>query len=237
MPWTLVTGAARGLGAATALYLAQKGRSVVIHFNTSQDEAESVAERCRVFGVDAETIQGDFSTSSSTEDFIGRYLKAFPDTQNVVYNVGNYAVKSALETSAEEWNALFQTNLHAALQVCKGLLPSIIKEKGSIVMIGSAGLERQVADTYSPAYTITKMGLHALMKSLAKEVSQHHVRVNMVSPGHLENSVDIPGDFSKLPFGRPGTLEEVARVVDFFLDPSSGYITGQNVEVAGAVRL
>ena len=81
----------------------------------------------------------------------------------------------------------------------------------SIVNIGVAGVIALYADTYSTAYTMTKLGLWMLSKSLAKELAPQQVRVNMVSPGLLDNAVDMPKDLSKLPMRRPGTVEDVAE--------------------------
>ncbi len=237
MPWTLVTGAAKRLGAEICGQIAAQGYPVVIHYNTSQVEAEAAVTGLRRLGAKAECIQGDFSTPQSVQEFIERYTQRFPDTQNLINNVGNYLIKSALQTDQGEWLDLFQTNLNAPAALINALIPSIAKHKGNIINIGVTGIETPYADTYSPAYTITKFGLWLLTKSLAKELAAKQVRVNMVSPGLLENAVDLQQNLSKIPMQRPGKLEEVARVVLFLLDPASGYITGQNIEVAGAVRL
>ena len=76
-----------------------------------------------------------------------------------------------------------------------------------------------------------------LTKTLAKELAPYKVRVNMVSPGLLENAVDLAENLPKMPMKRAGKLDEVAKAVAFLLDPSNEYITGQNLEVAGAARL
>lgn len=237
MAWTLVTGAAKRLGAEICGQLAAKGHSIVVHYNTSRIEAESAVNGLRKMGVQAESIQGDFSTIPGTQDFIERYLERFPKTKFLVNNVGNYLVKKASETNSEEWLDLFQTNLNAPAAISNALLPSLIQEKGSIVNIGVSGLTSARADTYCPAYTSSKMGLLLLTKSLAKQLAPKHVRVNMVSPGLLENAVDMPKDLTIVPMHRAGTLEEVAQVVCFLFEPENSYITGQNIEISGGLRL
>jgi NAD(P)-dependent dehydrogenase (short-subunit alcohol dehydrogenase family) len=93
-----------------------------------------------------------------------------------------------------------------------------------------------VADVYAPAYRIAKTGLLMLTKSLAKELAHASVNVNMVSPGYMENAVDLPDKLS-LPMHRAASFEEVSRTVVFLLADESKYITGQNIEVCGGVRL
>lgn len=236
MAWTLVTGGAKRLGACLARALAESGNDVVIQYRHSIKEAEEVAEQCSNYGVRSAVLQGDFSDPEKTEDFISRYLREFPDTKNIINNVGNYLIRSALQTAAEEWTELFQINLHAPFALIRSLSPSLINRKGNIINFGISGIHSGHTGTHAAAYRITKQSLWALTRSLAAEMAGHGVRVNMISPGYLDNAVDLP-PASKLPMGRPAYCEEIARVVTFLLDEKSNYITGQNIEVAGGVGL
>src|ERR1700730_7804943 len=123
--WTLVTGGAKGLGAEICLTLAAEGYPLVIHYRSSREEAEKVAAECRQLGVEAECLQGDFSSLETTRQFIEAYRSRFPSTANLINNVGNYLIKSAGQTTLEEWYSLFQTNLHAPYELIQALLPSI----------------------------------------------------------------------------------------------------------------
>ena len=237
MAWTLITGGVRRLGAHISQAIAQAGNNVVIQYRHSQDEAVEVAKKCLAFGVKADVIQGDFSSIESIEDFTKRYLKRFPETKALVNNVGNYLIKSALNTSVDEWMRLFQTNLHAPFALIKALAPSLIKQQGNIINIGISGLYSNHVSTYSSAYQLSKLSLLALTRSLAKEMASCGVRVNMVSPGYLDIAVDLPEDLSKIPMKRAAECAEISRVIIFLMDPRSEYITGQNIEVAGGVGL
>jgi NAD(P)-dependent dehydrogenase (short-subunit alcohol dehydrogenase family) len=232
----LVTGGGRGLGAELCRSLAASGHDVVVHYNTSEKEAKEVAEACKNFKIQAETIQGNFSSMQSLSTFLAAYLDRFPNTKGLINNVGNYLIAPSLETSIMQWKELFETNFFAPLQITCSLLPSIIRQKGSIVNIGVSGLRGQRAFTQSTAYAATKSALLFYTISLAKELASKEVRVNMVSPGFMENAVDLP-DFSALPLKRPAFLKEVAQVVGYFFDSKNAYITGQNIEVAGGVGL
>lgn len=237
MSWALVTGAAKGLGRQICLDLAKRGFDVAIQYRSSQREAEELVVDCRSHGVAAEMIQGDFSSPLLVKDFIERYLKKFPQTKWLINNVGNYLLGPATKTSEENWEELFQTNVHAPFALIKALVPSLKAEKGCIINIGVAGVEYRFPNPRSTAYGVTKSALWTLTRGLAVELAPDHVRVNMVSPGHLENSVDKPADPSVLPMHRLGTLAETARAVLFLLEDSSEYITGQNIDVAGGLRL
>jgi NAD(P)-dependent dehydrogenase (short-subunit alcohol dehydrogenase family) len=235
--WTLVTGGAKRLGAALCLALAEKGRSVVVHYNHREKEALDIVAQCQAIGGQAAAIQGDFSSTAGVKDFIQRYLEQFSDTEILINNVGNYLTRSALQTSIEEWTDLFQVNLHTPFLLAQALAPSLIQQQGQIINIGMAGIMRHTAHTYSTAYNLTKEGLLGLTLALARELASQKVRVNMVSPAHLSFSVDLPENLAELPMKRPAYCWEVCRVVNFLLDPASAYITGQNIEVAGGVGL
>lgn len=231
--WTLVTGGAKRLGAALCLALAEKGHSIVVHYRHSQKEALQVVAHCQALGREAAAIQGDFSSLASVQDFIQRYLQQFSETGALINNVGDYLICSALHTSIEDWMSLFQVNLHTPFMLTQALAPSLVRYQGQIVNIGVSGLYRHAANTYATAYTLTKQGLWGLTLATARELASQGVRVNMVSPGQLEISVDR----HLLPMNRSATCWEVCRVVSFLLDPESAYITGQNIEVAGGLGL
>lgn len=234
MDWTLVTGGGKRLGREICLALAKHGMPVVVHYRTSSEEAADVAEACRSCGVAAESIQGDFSTPELTLHFAEECRKRFPTIKNLINNVGNYLVKSGVQTSPDEWNALFQANVHAPFALCHALLPGIIEAKGNIVNIGVVGATNIHADVKRTAYMATKMALWMVTKSLARELAPVGVRVNMVSPGYLENAVDLP---LKMSVGGAVALEDATRALMFLLQDDNGCITGQNIEVGGGIGL
>lgn len=237
MTWTLVTGGAKRLGAEICYTLAHKKQDIIVHYRNSRTEALQVVKSCCDLGVQADCIQGDFSTFESTEAFLNELQMNFKGIRNLINNVGNYPVESAVETPSEAWNELFQVNLHAPFACIQALLPQIKKAQGNIINIGVSGITMMRAAPSATAYRATKMGLLMLTKSLGRELAPYGVRVNMVSPGQLKESIDVPQDLSQIPMHRLGNFKEVARVVAFLMDPESEYITGQNIEVAGGLGL
>jgi len=235
--WTLVTGGSKRLGAEICKTLASNGYNILVHYNKSQKEALEIVHECKKLGVSADCISGDFASMPTLEDFIVRLTQSFPDISCLVNNVGNYIVGSVLATTPQQWNELFQVNLHAPYALIHSLIGSIKKNQGAIINIGIAGINHIPADLYSTAYTNTKLSLWMLTKSLAKDLASDRVTVNMVSPGYLDNAIDLPLDLTLLPMKRAATTNEVARVVAFLVDKENDYITGQNIEVSGGVRL
>jgi NAD(P)-dependent dehydrogenase (short-subunit alcohol dehydrogenase family) len=233
----LVTGSAKRLGSAIAITLAKLKYSVVVHYRHSLQEAEQTAQQCRALGVDAELIQGDLSTPEQASVFAGRYLDQYSDTTLLVNNVGNYLTKSVENTSAEEWLSIFNLNLHAPFILTKALIPSLLRQHGQVINLGVCGLLTNKAPLYASAYMIAKHGLWDLTRSFARELAPQGVRVNMVSPGQLDISVDLLEKELRPPIGFPSTCEEVCRVIAFLVDPVNRSITGQNIEVAGGLGL
>lgn len=231
--WALVTGGAKRLGAALCMAMAEQGYSVAVHYRQSCAEAKEVVASCQAKGVEAVAIQGDFSSPESVKKFTLSYLEQFPQTSLLVNNVGNYLIGSALQTSIDDWLNLFQVNLHTPFMLSRLMSETLIRNRGQIINIGASGLRRKSAHCYSAAYTLTKDGLWGLTLSLARELAPHNVRVNMVSPGLLDHSVDN----YPVPMHRPAHDSEVCRVATFLIDPASAYITGQNIEVAGGLGL
>ncbi|MBS0623199.1 MAG: SDR family oxidoreductase [Verrucomicrobia bacterium] len=227
MSWILITGAAKNLGSAIAYELAKQGHHLVIHAKQSQQEAETIAQQCRELGVRALTFFGDVED----KDFIRRYLDLSLDTKGLVNNIGNYSVgpPSAIEQDLKQ---LMGANLLAPLALTQALLPQIKSCRGCVVNIGAAGLSHPW--THASAYGLTKAALLFYTRSLAKEVANEGVRVNMVSPGYLEHTIDMP---TQPPMGRLGTSQEVASMVAYLFSEKGAYVTGQNLEIAGGVSL
>lgn len=209
----LVTGAAQGLGAAIAVALARMKRDLVIHHHRS--DPTPVVKECEKLGVRVETIQGALST-----DLVERYCDRFPNTSGLVNNVGNFREDTPKEASCD----LMFANLEIPMLFCQRLLPSIERERGHIVNIGTVGIEKPTVSCTS--YALTKAALWKYTLSLAKTTPL--VKINMVSPGALENTVGNPTQ-TLVP------LSEVARLVAFLF--SSEAITGQNIEVSAGFCL
>jgi NAD(P)-dependent dehydrogenase (short-subunit alcohol dehydrogenase family) len=237
MVWTLVTGGSKRLGAEICRTLAQRGHSLLVHYYTGEKEALEVVRECRSLQVEAECIYGDFSNLDSLQTFIRTCKKRFPEIKNLINNVGPYLLKAGSETTIEEWMAIFQANLHVPFALDHAFISSISLNRGSIIHLGVVGLNGIRSDTKRTAYMSAKIALYQLTKSLAKELASEQVRVNMVSPGYLDNAVDLPEDLHALPMKRPASLHEAARVIAFLLDEESRYITGQNIEIGGGVNL
>lgn len=233
MGWTLVTGSAIRLGREIVIELSKRGHSVIIHYNTSEQEAEQLKAELAALGREVAIVQGDISSPEGVEQFIQRIRNEFGPIHYLVNNVGHYLIASGMNTTPADWQDLFQTNVFAPAELIRAFAPSL----RAVVNIGNSGLNTIHAETYSTAYLLSKHSLLLLTQSFAKELAPKGVRVNMISPGILNISVEKSERHDLIPMGRTGLSEEVARVVAFALDEENAYMTGQNIEITGGYRL
>ncbi len=235
----LVTGAAKRTGRGLALALARAGADVVVHYGRSQPEAASAVAEITSLGRRAWALPADLATPGEAERLIEAALRAAGRLDVLVNNVGNYPLGEPLDQTPEEFRATLETNLTAPYALIRAAVPALAASGvGQVINLGYAGVEHLVANSRAMAYQISKAGLLVLTRSLAQALGPRNIRVNMVSPGHLDNSVDLPEAIeSHVPLGRPAQVQDIAGAVLFLLSSAGAYITGANIEVAGGYRL
>lgn len=236
-PVVLVTGSARRLGRALALRFGAAGCFTFVHYLTSRAEAQSVLDAIRAAGGDGALVRGDLSRPAGV-DAVVRAVRARTARLDVlVNNVGIYRTGDLATFPPDAFDRILQANLSGCYRLVHGLLP-LVPRGGCIVNIGYAGVDAPTATTHNTAYMISKSGLLLLTKSLALALGPRGVRVNMVSPGILSNSVELPRDPAEfVPLGTLGDVADVADAVEFLAGPRARYITGTNLDVAGGYNL
>lgn len=235
-PVALVTGSCVRTGREIALALASRGWHVVVHGKPGAAEAaEATADRCRNLGGMATVGLADISTPEGCRALAASVPEG--DLRLVVHNVGIYPKGSALETDDDTLSRVLRTNLEAPWILSRLLVPRM-PPGSSIVSLGYVGLQALAGTRNATAYSVSKTGLLVLTRSLALELAPRGIRVNMVSPGQLENSVDLPPDISRrAPLGRAGSVGDVVNAVLWLASDDAGYVTGQDLDVAGGLML
>jgi len=234
-PVALVTGGAKRLGRHLAEQLAEGGFHVVINYRSSEDAATELADAICARAGTARSIQADISDKHEVAAMFRSVLEQEGHLDLLVNNVGNYQPGPVRELSPEAWDECIGSNLSGAYYCCYEALAMLEESGGQIINIGYAGLELNAAHPEAAAYQVSKVGLLSLTRSLAAALAPR-VRVNMVSPGQLEDSIDLPEDVeASIPLGRAGTHQDVASAVTYLL--GARYVTGVNLDVAGGYRL
>jgi 3-oxoacyl-[acyl-carrier protein] reductase len=234
MKTALVTGAARGIGQAIALRLAQEGYSVAVHYHTSRLDAEQTCAELRALGVHAVALQADLRDAVAATALVQEAARELDGLGVLVNNVGNYIKKPLPELELTDWHEMLDSNLNCSFYTCHAALPIMRAQQfGRIINLGFSGAQNLQTRPEILPYTIAKTGVLLLTKAIAQAEAANGITANLVSPGVIENSVSKP--LHLIPMGRLGKLEELAEAVWYFVKES--YVTGQNLEVAGGFAL
>lgn len=239
MKTVLVTGASRGIGAACALEFAKIGYFVVINYFKSKKQAIDLMTKIKKHSGSAMVVYGDVSKEIDVEKIYLKLKKRDCLPEILINNTGVALQKLLTDTTLNEWNYVFKTNVSSMFLCCKKFLPNMIKNKfGKIVNISSiwglAGASCEVA------YSASKAAVVGFTKALAKEVAPSNVFVNCVAPGVVEtemnrnlNNHDLVCLKEKILLGRFASAQDVAKVVVFLASEQASYITGQTIGVDG----
>lgn len=236
----LVTGAARRLGADIARHLGNAGYATVVHYHTSGDAAEEVAGTIRAAGGEAWTVAADVTVEEQVAAMFGEIGGRYGRLDVLVNNVGTYHVQDVLEVPPDRWRYVVEGNLTVTYLCCHFALPllRVVGAGGRVVNLGYASCDRILARPRATAYQLAKTGVLIYSKSLARALAPEGITVNVISPGHLDNSVDLPEDIAAaVPIGRAGRAEDILGALDYLLSPDAAYVTGQNIDVAGGFNL
>ncbi|QSR84022.1 SDR family NAD(P)-dependent oxidoreductase [Methylacidimicrobium sp. B4] len=233
----LVTGAGRGLGAALARRLGHEGWSVAVHYHASVEGAQELVQHLIAEGGDAEPFRADLRRQAEAERLLQEVEKRFGGLRLLINNSGIYPPVGLLETREEDWQLGWQTTATAMLFTTLAALPLLrASGAGRIVNIGDSACDRLGAREMALSYHIGKIGVYLLSRSFAREEARHGLTVNVVSPGYLEESVNLPPP-SKIPAGRFGTDEDLWQAIQFLIDEGSSYVTGSHIIVSGGWNL
>lgn len=232
----LITGSSVRVGRTVAQRLAREGWFVHIHARTRTPQAEDALREVLEAGGQGAIVTGDIATRQGCEELFAQ-VDPGRGLDLLVNNIGVYRTGPLSTLATSDWDAMMRTNLDGTFH-CSQLALPLLREGGSIVNLGYVGVASLAGTLKTAAYSATKAGILVLTRSLALELAPRRIRVNMVSPGQLENSVDLPEDYARrIPLGRPGTSEEVAGLVSWLASDAGSYVTGQNIDVAGGLML
>jgi NAD(P)-dependent dehydrogenase (short-subunit alcohol dehydrogenase family) len=234
----LITGAAKRLGRASALALADAGADVAITFMKSEREAQRTAKDVEKAGVRGLALRCDVTDPKQVRAVVGQVVRQFGALDILVNNAGNYETVTFEDLSLQQWDAIFATNVRGPFLVSKEALTHLRRRKGRIINLGSLGGLRPWAS--HAHYCSSKAALHMLTKVMAKALAPE-IAVNCVAPGMIDLGEKSAAEFMKrmakqTPMKRNGTGEDVAAAVAFFA-AAPHYITGQVMFVDGGLGL
>ncbi|MFT5209270.1 MAG: NAD(P)-dependent dehydrogenase (short-subunit alcohol dehydrogenase family) [Flavobacterium sp.] len=239
----IITGASRGIGAATALLFAKKGFDVCVNYLTHEEAALDIKKQIEEMGQQAIAVKADVSKESEVIRLFTEVDKNLGDIQSLVNNAGILFTQSPLAGMSEERiNKVFNTNVIGYFLCCKEAIKRMTYRGvgGTIVNVSSAASRLGAPGEYID-YAASKGAIDTLTIGLSKEVASEGIRVNCVRPGYIYTDMHTDGgepnrvDRLKqdLPMQRGGQVEEVAAAIYWLASEESSYTTGSFTEVAG----
>jgi len=243
---SIVTGAARGIGAAIALKLAEHGSNVAFTYvsDSSAEKAAALEAQLQALGVKAKAYKSNAGDFAQCESFVADVMKEFGTLDVCVNNAGISKDNLLLRLTAEQWDEVMNINLKSVFNMTKQVIRPMMKAKaGSIINMSSiVGVGGNAGQS---SYAASKAGIIGFTKSVAKELGSRNIRCNAIAPGfvetdmthYLKEGAGAEEFLKKIPLGRFGKAEEIADTTVFLASNMSSYITGQVISACGGLNI
>ena len=237
----LITGASRGIGRAIASLFADQGRDIAFTYIYEDKEAEELTKQLQEKGIKVLCINSDAANFEAAHQVIEQTIKAFGKLDILVCNAGIARDTLLMRMSEDQWDSVLDVNLKSVFNYCHAVTPHMMRQKsGSIIAMSSVvGIGGNAGQAN---YAASKAGIIAFTKSVAKELGARGIRANAIAPGFIMtemtaalNKDTLKQFVSLIPMRRGGTPEEVAKVALFLASDLSSYVSGQVIQVNGAM--
>ena len=243
----LVTGASRGIGAATAIALARGGAArVVIHYGSYREGAEETLSLVEGAGAEGELIHSDLSTARGIDGFIAGLKRTGPEIDILINNAGSLVKRAKLlEFTSELFDEVMNLNVKSVWFLSQAVVPAMQRKRSGVIVNLSSIAARNGGGIGAGIYSAAKAAVSTVTKAMAKEFAGQGIRVNAVSPGTVDNHFHevfstkqmLDSMVAMTPAGRLGTNEEVADTILFLCSDAARFIHGQTIEVNGGMYM
>ncbi|MCQ2140365.1 MAG: 3-oxoacyl-[acyl-carrier-protein] reductase [Bacteroidales bacterium] len=238
----LVTGASRGIGKAIALKLASEGADVAFTYGRSKEGALAVAAEIEAMGRKAIAYASDARSFADAHSVVEQVVADFGRIDILVNNAGITKDGLLLRMTEEQWDDVIEVNLKSVFNYSQAVVPVMARQRsGSIICMSSVVGEHGNAGQCN--YSASKAGIIGLTKSIAKEMGARGIRANCIAPGFIETDMtaalpqELRDQYAKtIPLRRAGTPDDVAKVALFLASDLSSYVSGQVINVCGAMN-
>ena len=229
----LVTGASRGIGREIAKELDLKGHKVIANYNNSEQKAKELEKENN----NIKTYKADVSKRKEVHDMVQNILKENGKIDVLINNAGISQEKMFIDVTDEEWNRMIDTNLYSVFCTIQEVLPDMVKRKqGCIINISSVW--GMVGASCESVYSVSKAGVDAIPKSLAKQLGPSNIRINSIAPGIIDTEMnknlsnrEIEDLVEEIPLERIGETSDIAKCIEWLI--SDKYTTGQVISING----
>ena len=233
----IVTGASRGIGRDIATTLAKKGYIVIANYNKSENKAIELQQNLEKENIKIDIFKADVSNRDEVKKLVQFVINKYKKIDCVINNAGIDQVKMFLDITDADWNNMISNNLNSVFYMCQEVLPYMIHEKNGVI-INISSIWGVTGASCESHYAVSKAGVDALTKSLAKEMGPSNIRINSIAPGFIDtemnnnlNEEEKQEIKEEIPLQKIGKVEDVSRTVEWIIEDE--YITGQVISVNG----
>jgi len=233
----IVTGGSRGIGASIVRLLSEERYNIVLNYNKSEEIAIQMQKEFTEKGYSVEIFKADVSKREEVNELIKFTLNKFGNIDVLINNAGISQFKLFTDITDSDWNQMMDTNLNSVFYTTQAVLSNMINNKrGCIINISS--IYGIIGASCEVHYSVTKAGIDAMTKSLAKELGPSNIRVNSIAPGAIDTDMnkyltekERKEVEEEIPLGKFGKTQDIARCVKWLIEDE--YTTGQVISING----
>ena len=233
----IVTGASRGIGREIAKSLSIKGYTVIANYNKSEGKIKELQKELLEKNINLDIFQADVSKREEVKKMVKYVLEKYHKIDILINNAGISQIKEFTQITDEDWNNIINVNLNSVFYMTQEVVTNMIhNKKGCIINISS--IWGQVGASCESHYSVSKAGIDALTKSLAKELGPSRIRVNSIAPGIIDtdmnselNKEEIREIEEEIPLQRIGKVEDIEKCIEWLIEDE--YTTGQVISING----
>ena len=233
----IITGGSRGIGKCLVENLARDGHNILLNYNKSEKQAKKIQEDLKAEGIIIEIFKADVSKKIEVKALVEFALKKWENIDVLVNNAGIAKLQMFQDITEDDWNEIINTNLKSAFYTTQEVLPNMLHRKDGII-INISSIWGLVGASCETVYSISKAGLDAMTKSLAKELGPSNIRINSIAPGVIDTEMNSKLDEhikneikAETPLGKIGKPIDIYKCVKWLIEDE--FTTGQILSVNG----
>ncbi len=233
----IITGGSRGIGKCLVENLARDGHNILLNYNKSEKQAKKIQEDLKAEGIIIEIFKADVSKKIEVKVLVEFALKKWENIDVLVNNAGIAKLQMFQDITEDDWNEIINTNLKSAFYTTQEVLPNMLHRKDGII-INISSIWGLVGASCETVYSISKAGLDAMTKSLAKELGPSNIRINSIAPGVIDTEMNSKLDEhikneikAETPLGKIGKPIDIYKCVKWLIEDE--FTTGQIISVNG----
>jgi 3-oxoacyl-[acyl-carrier protein] reductase len=242
----IVTGAARGIGEAIAIQMAEQGANVAFTYvsDSSAEKAAALEQKLQAMGVKAKGWKSNAGDAVQCESFVNEVLQEFGQVDILVNNAGISKDNLLMRMTNEQWDQVIQVNLNSVFYMTKQVIRPMMKARNGVI-INMSSIIGEIGNAGQASYAASKAGVIGFTKSVAKELGSRNIRCNAIAPGFVETDMTQylkDGEGAEkykagIPLGKFASASDIANVTVFLASDMASYITGQTISVCGGLNI